>query len=135
MGERRYEPPANPHSVIESLDWIKDDASDKLTKEILQNTPNTYTFSKALAEELVNEQVGKLPVLILRPSLVVPIFDSPLKGWVNNLQGPMGLFVGAGKGVIRSMYMNPNAYANLIPVDAVVNIILLMTRDKLTKKL
>jgi hypothetical protein len=29
---------------------------------------NNYTFTKALAEGLINEQINKLPVIILRPS-------------------------------------------------------------------
>jgi fatty acyl-CoA reductase len=31
--------------------------------------PNTYAFTKALGEGLVNEQMDKLPVIILRPSV------------------------------------------------------------------
>ncbi|CAH0548946.1 unnamed protein product [Brassicogethes aeneus] len=124
LEEKRYAPPVNPHDVLDSLKWIKEDPTGRLTQELLGDSPNTYTFSKALAEELVNEQVGKMPVIIVRPAIVIPIFDSPLKGWCNNLQGPMGLFVGAGKGVIRSMYMNPNSYANFIPADSAINIML-----------
>lgn len=45
----------------------------------------------------------------------------PLPGWVHNLQGPMGLFVGAGKGIIRSMYMQGNSYADFIPADLAIN--------------
>lgn len=33
----------------------------------------------------------------------------------------MGLFVAAGKGVIRSMYMDSNSYANMVPIDATVS--------------
>lgn len=36
---------------------------------LLGNCPNTYTFSKALAEGLVNEQMDKLPIIIVRPAV------------------------------------------------------------------
>jgi thioester reductase-like protein len=31
--------------------------------------PNTYTFSKALAEEIIQKLNGRLPVAIFRPSM------------------------------------------------------------------
>ena len=45
----------------------------------------------------------------------------PLPGWVDNLNGPVGLIVGAGKGVIRSMHCNANYHAEVIPVDLAIN--------------
>ncbi len=31
--------------------------------------PNTYTFTKAMAEKLIDEVSGELPVVIVRPSI------------------------------------------------------------------
>ena len=31
--------------------------------------PNTYTFSKALAEEIIEKLNGRLPIAIIRPSI------------------------------------------------------------------
>lgn len=36
---------------------------------ILGNLPNTYAYTKALAEHLVVEQMDSLPVVIMRPSI------------------------------------------------------------------
>jgi hypothetical protein len=36
---------------------------------IIGNRPNTYTFTKALAEHVLVEQSGNLPVAIVRPSI------------------------------------------------------------------
>jgi len=36
---------------------------------ILCNLPNTYTFSKSLAEHVVNDVGEDLPVVIFRPSI------------------------------------------------------------------
>lgn len=55
---------------------------------------------------------------------MIPSFQDPIPGWFNNLQGPMGLFVAAGKGVLRSMYMDSKSYANMIPVDCTVSYLL-----------
>ena len=45
-----------------------------MAKEILKHLPNSYAFTKALAEALVNEACQKenLPAMILRPSIVIP---------------------------------------------------------------
>lgn len=65
--EKIYDPPIDPHKVLDILSTIKGkDVDTKLSKELLGNCPNTYTFSKALAEGLVNEQMDKLPVIIVR---------------------------------------------------------------------
>ncbi|XP_060532694.1 putative fatty acyl-CoA reductase CG5065 isoform X1 [Cylas formicarius] len=129
--EKAYDPPADPDEVLNSVNWIREDSMADLTKQILGDIPNSYTFSKALAEGLVNKEVGKLPVIIVRPAVVIPIFQDPLPGFFNNLQSPMGIFIGAGKGVIRSMYMDSKSYANLIPADCTINIMLVAVWDYL----
>lgn len=62
-----------------------------------------------------------LPVIILRPSIVIPIRYEPIPGWTDNINGPTGLLIGAGKGVIRSMHCNSNGYGDYVPVDLAVN--------------
>lgn len=52
---------------------------------------------------------------------VTAAWAEPLPGWVDNLNGPVGLIVGAGKGVIRSMHCNANYHAEVIPVDLAIN--------------
>nr|CAD7575331.1 unnamed protein product [Timema californicum] len=96
--------------------------------------PNTYAFTKALSEGLVNEQMDKLPVLILRPSIVVPVWKEPLPGWTDNINGPTGLLIGAGKGVIRTMYCNQEGYADYLPVDIAVNGFLVATWNYIANK-
>ncbi|XP_023245498.1 fatty acyl-CoA reductase wat-like [Copidosoma floridanum] len=62
-----------------------------------------------------------------RPSIVIPIWKEPVPGWTDNLNGPTGLLIGAGKGVIRTMHCNQNSYADYVPVDIAVNAILAIT--------
>ena len=52
---------------------------------------------------------------------VVPTWKDPFPGWVDSLNGPIGLLVGGGKGVIRSMYCEGHHRAQVIPVDAAIN--------------
>ena len=60
------------------------------TKLVIGKHPNTYTFTKAIAEQLLMETASDLPLAIVRPSIVVAAWKDPLPGWVDNLNGPTG---------------------------------------------
>ena len=62
-----------------------------------------------------------MPVCIARPSIVTPAFQEPCTGWVDNLNGPTGIMVAAGKGVLRTMYCKAEYTAECIPVDYAIN--------------
>lgn len=132
------------------------------TCRILGHFPNGYSYSKCLAEHLVIEQMkAGLPCMICRPSIgqldgkqrvvrwswkmpiiffflyifsVIPIWTDPLPGWTDNLNGPMGLLTAAGKGVLCSMYGNPDSWADFIPVDLVVHGIQVSTWNYIDNK-
>lgn len=48
----------------------------------------------------------------------------PTPGWVDSLNGPVGVMIGAGKGVIRTMLCNGDCNAQVIPVDIAINAII-----------
>lgn len=83
--------------------------------------PNTYAYTKALAEALVVESMDEIPAVIFRPSIVIPTWREPIPGWTDNINGPVGLLIGAGKGVIRSMYCDSDGYGDYLPVDFAVS--------------
>lgn len=65
---------------------------------------------------------------------VIPVWQDPLPGWTNNLFGPLGLLVAAGRGILRSMYCNANAYADFLPVDMTADALQVITYDYMTNK-
>lgn len=91
------------------------------TRAMIKDRPNTYTFTKALAEKLVQERGKGMPVAIVRPSIVVAALDEPQPGWIDNLNGPTGIFVGAGMGLMRTFLAKRECKADFIPVDTVIN--------------
>ncbi|XP_076303169.1 putative fatty acyl-CoA reductase CG5065 isoform X2 [Lasioglossum baleicum] len=121
LGERVYDAPDDPHKVMELIQWMDESAINLITPTLLDRHPNTYTYSKRLAEKLVVNEYQSLPCCIARPSIVTPALAEPLPGWVDNLNGPVGLLVGAGKGVIRSMHCNAHYHAEVVPVDLGIN--------------
>ncbi|XP_013785541.2 putative fatty acyl-CoA reductase CG5065 isoform X2 [Limulus polyphemus] len=119
-----YPPPANPQKVIDALEWMDEDMIASITPKLLGDRPNTYTYTKALAENLLVEECGSLPVAIVRPSIVAAAWKEPLPGWIDNFNGPTGLIVATGKGVLRSMLCRPCGTADIIPVDVVIKLII-----------
>ena len=57
---------------------MTDDMLTQLTPLLLKDYPNTYTFTKGLAEHLVNEEAKSLPTTIVRPAIVGNCYQDPL---------------------------------------------------------
>ncbi|CAL7945457.1 unnamed protein product [Xylocopa violacea] len=121
LDEKVYDAPADPHDIIKLVQWLDEGSLNLITPKLLDLHPNTYTYSKRLAEKLVADAYADLPCCIARPSIVTPAIKEPLPGWVDNLNGPVGLIVGGGKGVIRTMHCNAEYHAEVIPVDLAIN--------------
>uniref|UniRef100_A0A3B3XH87 Fatty acyl-CoA reductase n=1 Tax=Poecilia mexicana TaxID=48701 RepID=A0A3B3XH87_9TELE len=116
-----YPPPVNYRKLLDTLDWMDDDLVATLTPKLIGERPNTYTYTKALAEYLVQQEAGDLNVAIVRPSIVGASWKEPFPGWIDNFNGPSGIFIAAGKGILRTMRASNDAVADLVPVDVVIN--------------
>ncbi|CAH0602077.1 unnamed protein product [Chrysodeixis includens] len=133
LEEKAYPPPADPHQIIQAVEWMDEETIATLTPKLLNKLPNSYAFTKALGEALVVEAMEQgMPGMVLRPSIVIPIWQEPLPGWTDNINGPTGLLIGAGKGVIRSMYCKSNSYADYLPVDVFINGIMIAAWSYIT---
>lgn len=119
-----YPAPLDPKKVMDTLEWMDDDLVNEITPRLLGNRPNTYTFTKALAESLIMKEKGDVPVAIIRPSIVTCAWKEPLPGWVDNFNGPTGMLAGAGKGIIRTMLANTELVADVVPVDVPINLMI-----------
>ncbi|KAM6937799.1 fatty acyl-CoA reductase 1 isoform 1-T1 [Xenentodon cancila] len=116
-----YPPPVDYRKLIDALDWMDDDLVSALTPKLIGERPNTYTYTKALAEYLLQQEAGDLNVAIVRPSIVGASWKEPFPGWIDNFNGPSGIFIAAGKGILRTMRASNDAVADLVPVDVVIN--------------
>ncbi|MGH0176797.1 UNVERIFIED_CONTAM: hypothetical protein FKN15_075205 [Acipenser sinensis] len=116
-----YPPPVDHKKLIDALEWMDDKLINEITPKLIGERPNTYTYTKALAEHVVQQECGNLNVVIIRPSIVGASWKEPFPGWIDNFNGPSGIFIAAGKGILRTMRASNNAVADLVPVDVVVN--------------
>jgi len=120
--EKIYPTQLAPQKLIDSIEWMSDDVLDTLSPKLVSPRPNTYTFTKAQAERILEEDATDLPITIVRPSIVGASWDDPFPGWVDNFNGPTGLFAAIGKGALRMMMGNRNGAADIIPVDTATNL-------------
>ncbi|XP_075147044.1 fatty acyl-CoA reductase 1 [Haematobia irritans] len=119
--ERPYAAHCDPYEVIKMLECMTDEELAQITSRLLNGLPNTYALSKALSEDLINRYGQQFPIVVTRPSIVTAAWKEPLPGWVESINGPTGLIIGGARGVIRTMYCNPDNSSTIIPVDTAIN--------------
>ncbi|XP_060808982.1 putative fatty acyl-CoA reductase CG5065 [Amyelois transitella] len=121
LEEKSYPAVHNPRRILDLVEWMDDETQAYLEPKLISSEPNTYSYTKAITEELVEEYQEKFPIAIARPSIVIAAWKEPIPGWVDNMNGPTGLLIGSGKGVIRSMHCEPSYTTDVLPVDVTVN--------------
>ncbi|XP_043642605.1 putative fatty acyl-CoA reductase CG5065 [Drosophila teissieri] len=134
VSEVIYAPPYNPDDIISLINWLPEDILDQLTPRLIGKRPNTYTFTKALAEHMLLKEAGNLPVAIVRPSIVTASLNEPFAGWVDNFNGPTGLVSALAKGMFRTMMCEKNYVADMVPVDIVINLMIAAAWRTATRK-
>lgn len=97
---------------------------EAIARRFIQPYPNTYTYTKALSEQIVRKYGGNLNVAIVRPAIITTTFHEPVQGYTDNLYGVNGVVTGAGVGVLRILHIDNRLKANIVPADYVVNSIL-----------
>jgi fatty acyl-CoA reductase len=129
-----YPAPEDAEKIINLAQTLNDEALNELTPGILKDHPNTYTFTKHLAEHEVNKYATKFPVGIVRPSMIVGAWQEPVPGWTISKNGPQGFLMGAAKGIVRRLPLAENLVVDYIPVDVVVNHCLITAQYVADKK-
>ncbi|RZF38687.1 hypothetical protein LSTR_LSTR003493 [Laodelphax striatellus] len=99
----------------------KPEEIDVLAKKIIEKHPNTYTFSKSLAEQVMADYSTKIPIVIVRPSIVIHSIYEPFTGWLDNLNGPFSIIAGVNKGIMRVFLCDENCSLDCVGVDCAIN--------------
>jgi thioester reductase-like protein len=108
-----------PRPAAEIRDSIRERTVD--TDDLLRETghPNTYTLTKCLAEHLLVEGRGDVPLSVVRPSIVSASWREPFPGWIDSTAA-FGAFVAlVATGHLRAVVARPKSRIDLVPVDVV----------------
>ncbi len=99
--------------------WLKDhltEAGIRRAREL--GWPNTYTFSKSLAESMIAKYGEGLPIAIVRPAIVETSVFKPFRGWNEGINTSASLSYLLGT-AFRQLPSNERKRLDIIPVDAV----------------
>lgn len=119
--EKVYKPKISAKDMLNLLDIMDENLLNGIEKDLISGFPNTYTFTKNLAEDMMKNYEGDLPLVIFRPGIVMPTFKEPCSGWVSNFYGPVGLMYGISMGGIHVFRAKNESFAELVPVGKLSN--------------
>ncbi|XP_068986780.1 putative fatty acyl-CoA reductase CG5065 [Bombus flavifrons] len=124
IGEKIYTTSLSPSEVIDICDKLDKTSINLIENRILKTYPNTYTFSKNLAEQIVVNKSKHLPVAIVRPSVIGASLEEPCPGWLENISALTGIFLLVGRGCATAVRGRRDIRLDVVPVDFVVDTII-----------
>jgi alcohol-forming fatty acyl-CoA reductase len=99
--------------------WLKNYLTEEATRRANElGWPNTYTFTKSLAESLISKHGAGLPIAIVRPAIVETSVAKPFRGWNEGINTSASLSYLLGT-AFRQLPSNERKRLDIIPVDAV----------------
>ncbi|KAM0849862.1 hypothetical protein ACQ4PT_053474 [Festuca glaucescens] len=92
-----------------------------LERAKLHGWQDTYVFTKAMGEMVINSMRGEIPVVTIRPSVIESTWRDPFQGWMegNRMMDPVVLYY--GKGQLSGFLADPDGVLDVVPADMVVN--------------
>jgi len=99
--------------------WLRTTLTDAGTKRAQElGWPNTYTFTKSLAESLLLKRGEGLAIAIVRPAIVETSLNRPFLGWNEGINTSASLSYLLGT-YFRQLPSNARKNLDIIPVDTV----------------
>ena len=99
--------------------WLKNYLTEEGTRRAQElGWPNTYTFTKSLAESMIAKYGSGLPIAIVRPAIVETSVTKPFRGWNEGINTSASLSYLLGT-AFRQLPSNERKRLDIIPVDAV----------------
>ncbi|XP_055942427.1 fatty acyl-CoA reductase 1-like [Argiope bruennichi] len=125
LKEDVYRLPFRAEKFLDAFKNEDDGILDELVAQCKPDWPNNYTFCKCVAENLIMDTASDLPIVIMRPSIIVGTLRNPMPGYQEDSSGISALTVWVGKGFLKVLHADPNSKMDLVPVDIVSNALVL----------
>ena len=124
--ERIYDIDQDPEKMIQDLLKIPVTELERQTSKIIGKYPNTYTFTKSMSERImkIRNLKDKLPITIIRPSIIGCSYRDPVPGWVDTVSACGALILFSGIGIVKFLPGNIDSVGDQIPVDYVTDMII-----------
>jgi HAD superfamily hydrolase (TIGR01490 family) len=108
-------------------DWVQEQQKAAGTERARSlGWTDVYTFTKAMGERVVEEAADRhrLPVSIVRPSIIESALRYPHPGWIEGFKMAEPIIMAYGRGELPEFPAAPDSVVDIVPVDHVVNAIL-----------
>lgn len=100
--------------------WVKDQMVEAgRTRAASLGFPDAYAFTKAMAEEAIDELRGDIPLSIVRPSIIESAWSEPHPGWIRGFRMAEPIIMNYGRGLLKEFPGIPEGIIDVIPVDLV----------------
>ncbi|CAI2369551.1 unnamed protein product [Moneuplotes crassus] len=115
--------------LVESIIKLDQHQIVKKEREIIGNHPNTYMFTKNIAEQLLQLKRGDIPLTIVRPSVLGVAYRDPNPGWVDSITAGTAVYLLVGLGIIKEFNFNSSLIGDNVPVDYCSDLIIASTAE------
>lgn len=119
--EKHYPPPMETDELLLLVNILNDKKLNAITSSLIDGWPNTFVFTKAIAENTVLRYGSGMPVCIVRPSIVTSTWKEPIMGWADSLYGSIGLLVSSSLGLLRTIHCHTDKNLDFVPADYVTS--------------
>ena len=96
-------------------------------EKFIGDWPNSYTFTKFMAEQCLKKNRGNMRLAIIRPSLIISCYEEPCQGWTDTVSAAGGITYTMHSGLLHYLYTSPTGVSDLIPCDFVTNMLIALT--------
>ncbi|XP_059625287.1 alcohol-forming fatty acyl-CoA reductase-like [Cornus florida] len=111
--------------VEERLNELREEAASEKTiaramkdlgiqRSRLYGWPNTFVFTKAMAEMLLGHWRENLPLVIIRPTIITSTYKEPFLGWVEGFKTVDSFIIGYCKGRFTCMIGDPESVIDVV---------------------
>lgn len=119
--EEFYPPTLTAKELSLLVNFSSDEEIAILKEHLIDRKPNSYTLTKAAAEDLIREESHELPICVFRPSIVFPTLEEPMPLWIKGFNGVLGLCVAGGTGLLRATLVKTDITVDIVPADRTIN--------------
>ncbi|RWS30734.1 putative fatty acyl-CoA reductase-like protein [Leptotrombidium deliense] len=119
-----YPLPFDVNSFLDDFQRLSESELQAIYSEHIDGYINSYHLTKSIAEVLIKQECFNVPVVIVRPSVVMSANTEPEPGWFQGLQLSTGLMAVWTSGLIRTIVAHEDFATPIIPVDLLGNFIL-----------
>ncbi|XP_017780622.1 PREDICTED: fatty acyl-CoA reductase 1-like [Nicrophorus vespilloides] len=118
--EKMYAPYGDWRKIIEIAETMDRHTLNVITCKMKGIKHSTYTFTKALAEQTVQDLcVGTIPTIILRPAIVTGIYEDHIPGYCEGYSGQIGYLIGILSGIMKCANVPAGSNRETVPVDLI----------------